>query len=304
MRPFLPIAIAWLIAMPAALAADALGRRSSDPDRRRGSVVGVLVVAHGGDNRWNGLVRKAITQARLDVPVQVAFGMGMHDEETRAFQDAVNRLQRKGIHRLVVIPLLVSSHSEVFRQYEYLFHVRGEAEWKDVEPLRLKVPVVMGKALDDDPLITGIVLERARNLSRNPSEETVVLVGHGPVSDEDAVRWLEAMGRIGEAVKTEGVFKAVLTALMRDDAPPPIKEEAGRQLREAVRTAGGQSRVLVVPLLIASGGVEHKIPKLLSGLSYAYDGEALLPHLKLSEWLARQAGQLAREHGDGQGVAQ
>ncbi len=255
--------------------------------------VGVLVVAHGGNNRWNGLVRKAVMAARLDVPVQVAFGMGMHDEETRSFQDAVNRLQRKGIDRLLVIPLLASSHSEVFRQFEYLFRLRSQAEWKDVEPLRLKVPVVMGKALDDDPLVSDIVLERARRLSRKPSEETLVMVAHGPVSDEDATQWLEVMGRISEVVKAEGAFKNVLSALMRDDAPEAIKEEASRKLREAVRKASEKSQVLVVPLLIASGGVEQKIPKLLSGLSYAYDGQALLPHPKLSQWIARQVEELS-----------
>lgn len=255
--------------------------------------IGVLVVAHGGNNRWNGLVRKAVMAARLDVPVQVAFGMGMHDEETRSFQDAVNRLQRKGIDRLLVIPLLASSHSEVFRQFEYLFRLRSQAEWKDVEPLRLKVPVVMGKALDDDPLVSDIVLERARRLSRKPSEETLVMVAHGPVSDEDATQWLEVMGRISEVVKAEGAFKNVLSALMRDDAPEAIKEEASRKLREAVRKASEKSQVLVVPLLIASGGVEQKIPKLLSGLSYAYDGQALLPHPKLSQWIARQVEELS-----------
>ena len=52
-------------------------------------------------------------------------------------------------------------------------------------------------------------------------------------------------------------------------------------------------RALVVPLLIASGGIEQKIPKLLSGLPYAYDGEALLPNPKLSRWIARQVEQLS-----------
>lgn len=277
------IVLAWLIATPAHVVQSA----------ERPSRVGVLVVAHGGNNRWNGLVRKAVVEARLDVPVQVAFGMGMHDEETRVFQDAVNRLQRKGINRLLVIPLLASSHSEVFRQFEYLFRLRSQAEWKDVEALRLKVPVVMGKALDDDPLVSDIMLERALSLSRNPSQETVVLVAHGPVSDEDAAQWLGAMERIDETVKTEGAFKDVLSALMRDDAPAAIKGEASRQFREAVRKASEESRVLVVPLLIASGGVEQKIPKLLSGLSYAYDGQALLPHPKLSQWLARQVEELS-----------
>ncbi|HAM40769.1 MAG TPA: hypothetical protein DDX89_04300 [Candidatus Omnitrophica bacterium] len=283
MRPLFAIVIAWVVIAPPTFAQPA-----SRPPR-----VGVLVVAHGGNNRWDGLVRKAVAQARLDVPVQVAFGMGMHQAEGRAFQDAVNRLQRRGIERLVVIPLLVSSHSEVFRQYAYLFGVQAVGEWNEVAPLQVKVPVVMGKALDDDALVAEMLLERAARLSRTPSEETVILVGHGPVSDEEASRWLEVMGRLGEEVKSRGAFAEVLSALLRDDAPAPIKEEASRRFREAVRQAGEQRRALVVPLLIASGGIEQKIPKLLSGLPYAYDGEALLPNPKLSRWIARQVEQLS-----------
>jgi sirohydrochlorin ferrochelatase len=284
MRRLLLFAIAWLIGI-----SGAFGQPPPRPSR-----VGVLVVAHGGNNRWNGLVRKAVTHARLEVPVQVVFGMGMHEEEGRAFQDAVNRLQRKGVERLAVVPLLVSSHSEVFRQYEYLFRLRAEGEWNDIKPLQVQVPVVMGPALDEDPVVADILVERALALSRAPAEETVILVAHGPVSDADAARWLEVMGRVGEEVKQRGAFAAVLSALLRDDAPAAIKEEASRQLRETVRSVSRQSRVLVVPLLVASGGIEHKIPKLLSGLPYAYDGEALLPHPKLSQWIARQAEALSK----------
>lgn len=284
MRRAFTLVVAWAVASPLTFA-------QPEPRSPR---VGALVIAHGGNNRWNGLVRKAVAQARLDVPVQVAFGMGMHQAEGRAFQDAVNRLQRKGIERLVVVPLLVSSHSEVFRQYAYLFKVQAVGEWNEVAPLQVKVPVVMGRALDDDALVAEILLERAAHLSRTPSEETVILVGHGPVSEEEASRWLEAMGRLGEEVKRRGGFDSVLSALLRDDAPAPIKEEASRHLREAVRQAGERSRALVVPLLIASGGIEQKIPKLLSGLPYAYDGEALLPHPKLSQWIARQVEELSR----------
>ena len=79
MRPLFAIVIAWVVIAPPTFAQPA-----SRPPR-----VGVLVVAHGGNNRWDGLVRKAVAQARLDVPVQVAFGMGMHQAEGRAFQDAV-----------------------------------------------------------------------------------------------------------------------------------------------------------------------------------------------------------------------
>ena len=57
-------------------------------------------------------------------------------------------------------------------------------------------------------------------------------------------------------------------------------------MREMVREQSKMGRTLVIPLLLASGGVEAKIPQRLKGLAYEYRGEALLPHPKLAEWIA------------------
>jgi len=257
--------------------------------------IGILVMAHGGDNRWNGTVRKTVRQAKLDAPTEVALGMGMHPGEIRELREAVNRLERKGVARIAVVPLLVSSHSEVFRQYEYLLGLRPQAEWPEAgPPLRLEVPVVMGPALDGSAQVAQILLERAKDLSRRPAEETVVLIAHGPVSDEDNRRWLTAMQQLAASVQQQGGFRAVLSATMRDDAPKAVKEQAERQIREVVARAGEGGRALVVPLLLAPGGVEKKIPKILTGLAYVYNGETLLPHPKVVEWLRQQVAQPTR----------
>ena len=278
---------AWVLVWVAALASPGL-RAEGTP------AVGVLVVAHGGTNQWDSTVRKTVRAAELEHPVEVVFGMGMHAEEVRAFQDAVNRLERKQVGRIVIVPLLVSSSSEVFRQYEYLFGLRKTAEWPQAgKPLHLEVPVVMGQALDDDPALAEVLTERARQLSRTPQDETVFLLAHGPVVDEDNRRWLSRLSQLGAQVQATGGFHEVRAFTMRDDAPNAIKERAERYLREALRNESRKRRVLVVPVLIARGGVERKIPKILAGLSYAYKGRTLLPHKKMEEWIARQTARLA-----------
>jgi len=240
------------------------------------------------------MVRRAVRAADLDMPTEVALGMGMHSGEVRRLQEAVDRLERKGVARIVVVPLLVSSHSEVFRQFEYLFGLRAEAQWRQAgEPLDLEVPLLLGRALDDDPLVAEILLERAFALSRSPERETVILVAHGPNGEADNQRWLEALQRLASHLTREGTFRQVLSATLRDDAPKPIQEGAARQLREMVRTSSEQGRTLVVPVLIARGGIEEKIPKLLAGLTYVYTGQTLLPHPKLEAWIGQEALRLA-----------
>ncbi|MBI3324018.1 MAG: hypothetical protein HYZ92_01945 [Candidatus Omnitrophica bacterium] len=256
--------------------------------------IGILVVAHGGTNRWNSAVRKAVKQASLEAPTEVALGMGMHPEEVRQLQQTVNRLQRKGIARIAVVPLFVSSHSEVFRQYEYLFGLRDKPEWSHAGgPLELRVPIVVGKPLDADPLLADVLLERAKSLSRTPERETVILVAHGPNQESDNQEWVDQMHKNAESIKRRGGFHEALVFTMRDDAEAPIKQQAEQALREAVAEAGRQGRALVVPVLIAQGGVEQKIPKILAGLSYGYNGQTLLPHPKLVEWIAKQANELS-----------
>lgn len=257
--------------------------------------VGVLVLAHGGSRRWNRQVEAAIRKAQLAYPTEIVFGMGMHPGEVHAVQWAVDELQRQGARRIIAVPLLVSSYSEVARQYQYLLGLRDRGMWEEtVRPVARHVPLEMARALDEDPVVGEVLLDRARELSRAPTEESVVLVAHGPVSDEDDARWLVSMGRVAQHLQQAGQFRAVVPVTLRDDAPHAVRAEAESRLREVVFQHSQQGRVLVVPLLIANGGIEHKIPKALKGLRYAYSGKALLPHDKLSQWVARRVEAAAK----------
>src|SRR5688572_24086322 len=77
--------------------------------------VGTLVVAHGGDSIWNGNVREGLKTLRLAGPVEVSFLMGPEAAKTR-FQDAVQKLVSQGAKEVVIVPLLVSSHSGHYEQ--------------------------------------------------------------------------------------------------------------------------------------------------------------------------------------------
>lgn len=249
--------------------------------------VGVLILAHGGTSRWNQAVQDTVAAAGLTDPTQIAFGMGMHPEEGEQLQQAVDALERAGVSRIIAVPLLISSASEVMRQYQYLLGLRDHGPWEaHVRPVTHRVPIVLTQPLDDDPVVADVLVERAAALSRNPSEETVVLIAHGPTSEDDNAHWLAAMERLAAAVRTAGHFRAVLSVTMRDDAPEPVQAEATRRMRELIERENRLGRTLVVPLLLASGGVEAKIPQRLQGLSFAYTGQALLPHPKLAQWIA------------------
>ena len=248
--------------------------------------VGVIVLAHGGSPDWNRVVTETVAHAQLPVPTEIVFGMGMHAQEVRHLQEAIDRLQQGGVDRIVAIPLLISSSSEVMRQYQYLLKLRTHGPWEqEAKPVTAARPIAMTPALDDDPAVAQVLSERVREVSRDPRNETVVIVAHGPTGAEDNHQWLAAMNRLAAEVKQLGSFRKVLPVTMRDDAPQAVQQAATRKMRALVRHASQRGQVVVVPLLLANGGVEQKIPKRLEGLTYIYQSKALLPHPALAQWL-------------------
>jgi len=260
--------------------------------------IGVLVLAHGGTPRWNAVVEQAVADAALPYPTRVAFGMGMHGGEVEALQQAVTELEHLGVEKVVAVPLLVSSASEVMRQYAYLLGLRPDGPWQEqAEPVKRQVPIRLTSPLDGDPAVAQVLLDRAREVSVAPGHEVVVVIAHGPNTEEDNARWLDAMGRLTQTIKAEGGFKDVLSVTMRDDAEPAVLAKAVADMRQTIEAQAKENTVIVLPLLIANGGIEGKIPERLSGLTFIYQPKALLPHPKLSEWIASRVQDAVKNPG-------
>ena len=81
--------------------------------------VGTLIVAHGGGDEWNAQVSSIAGQVKTGGPVEVSFLMGP-GAKTAPFQNAARRLVDAGAKEIVVVPVLVSSHSGHYEQIRYL----------------------------------------------------------------------------------------------------------------------------------------------------------------------------------------
>jgi sirohydrochlorin cobaltochelatase len=274
------------------------------------ALYGILLLAHGGNSEWNAQIESIRTAVGRKAPVETALGMA----DGAAIQAAVDRLQKRGVKKIVAVPLFVNSSSEVLDHTRYLLGLRqepsitlrdamaslpAEARAKmgaghhhhalSMERVRAKVPVSMSPALDDHPLVASILADRARALSKEPGRESVFLVGHGPVDDKANAVWLSTLGRLAGRVRAEGKFLRVKFATIRDDSDAPVKNAAIAALRRDVEAAGKDGRVLVVPVLIARGGIESHIVEALKGLSYSWDGKTLSPDARLADWVAASA---------------
>ncbi len=260
-----------------------------------GAGVGTLIVAHGGGPAWDATVETVAREVKLPGPVGVSFLMGPGAKEHR-FQDMVRDLARRGAREVVVVPMLVSSHSGHYDQIRYLV---GDLDTLDQEMLHhlhmsgieradAKVPLRLTRAMDDAPEIAEVLADRARSLATDPAKQALFLVGHGPNSAEDYAAWMANLRQVADTVTARAGFRSVLLDLVRDDAPAPVRAEAVSRVRELIRLQHeltGQP-VVVVPILVAKGRVStEKLPKDLEGLPIAYTSEGLLPHAQMARWV-------------------
>lgn len=252
----------------------------------------LLVVAHGAKNpEWNEKVVRLARQVEWPGPTGVAFLMNAAAEHELGTVAA--RLDQPGIDRIVVVPLFVSSHSEHYEEIRYYAGQRPDApEHAHHSPLRTRARLVLAPGMDDHVLITQILLEQLRRLSKDPAGESVILVGHGPNSDEWNRLWLEALDRHASRIKKDFAVKRVLAVTLRDDAPKPVRDAASAQLRETVGRAAADSRVLVLPVLISVGHIQRQIRERLEGLDYEMNETGLADSPLAADWIRQQASQV------------
>ena len=273
------------------------------------SAQGILLLAHGGRPDWNQAVLALAARVDSNVPVEVAFGMA----NKRTIQDALDRLVERDVTTVVAVPLFISSHSSVMRATEYLLGSRDDAppemkafarmgarrnsaeetgndtdfDW--TTPVDTTIPISVGRALDSHALVAEILISRALEVSEVPEDEVVVVIAHGPNSEEDNERWLEHMGILVEAMRRRTDFSRIEHLTVRDDASESVQHQATAALRAVVEGGVDDGRsVLIVPLLLSYGGIEAGIRERLEGLPYRMARQALLPDERLSEWVLMQ----------------
>jgi sirohydrochlorin cobaltochelatase len=257
--------------------------------------VGTVVVAHGGGPEWNAQVVEIARAVRTGGPVEVSFLMGPGAKTTR-FQDVVRKLEEHGVSEIVVVPLLVSSHSGHYDQIRWLAGdsvtlgetMRHHLHMAGIERASTKLPMRVTRAIDDSPEVARVLAERALAITPRPAGRALFIVGHGPNSAEDYAAWMGNLRPIADSVRAMTGFRDVRVGLVRDDAPAAVRAEAVRGVRELIELqflATGDT-VTVVPALVSRGTVSReKIPADLAGLPMKYVGEALLPHPGLARWV-------------------
>src|SRR5690606_24650510 len=160
--------------------------------------IGTVIIAHGGGPEWNAQVEHVAELVETGGPVEVSYLMGP-GAKTHRFQDAVARLVAAGASRVVVVPVLMSSHSGHYEQIRYLAGEVDELsevmmhhlQMAGIERPTTSVPVYVARAIDDSPDVARVLAERALALTDDPASHALFILGHGPNSAEDNAMWMQ-----------------------------------------------------------------------------------------------------------------
>lgn len=243
---------------------------------------GLLVMAHGGSDDWNQAVLDAVEPLRAEVPVSVAFGMA----NPHTLQASVSELEELGVTRIEVVRLFISGDS-FLETTEYVFGIRDEKPegqfMHEPHPIQINVPVQLSsKGLMDVTRLGGILADRTEAISRNPASESVLIIGHGPGSDEENERWMARMDAMADSVRQLGAFNTVQVTTLREDWTG--KREAAeadiRSFMDAQAEAG--HNVLVIPFRLRGFGPYAEV---LEGYTYEADHNGFLPDARITEWI-------------------
>ena len=243
------------------------GPEANPPSAAAETRPGVLVMAHGAGEDWNGRVEAALEPLRDRIPVALALGMA----DPGTLQAALHVLEDEGVNTVAVVRLFVSGAS-FLHPTEFLLGLRPDAprmamvghrmvDGSELDPLATSGRILLtreGLAGSDE--VTGILLDRAGSAGPHPPETGLLLLAHGMGAEAENRQLLDAMQRSARALRSAGYGEVRLATLREDWAE--ARAEAERGIRAAVADMGERGRrVLVVPYRVSGFGPLRRGPR-------------------------------------------
>ena len=269
---------------------------------------GVLVMAHGGGEEWNASVEQAITALHREYPVSIAFGMA----DAGSMERAVRQLESEGVAHVGVVRMFISGESWYERTEQILGIEEGapskqQAQQQAAGQSAMRMPMgfwqidsdlafhMSPEGLADAEEMDRVLLDRISALSRQPADEVVVVLAHGPGDDAENQRWIDKISHRTQLARDELGVHAIRTFTLREDWQDK-RELAEQQIRDYIATANAAGRqALVIPYRVQGFGPYHEV---LAGLDYRADETGLVPHDNVIQWIQNQADTLRAEATD------
>jgi|TARA_B100000959_G_scaffold142496_1_gene149570 hypothetical protein len=244
--------------------------------------VGIVIMPHGATQPYNDAVEKTIEPLRKMYKIEMAYGMG----DSGTIQHAVSKLEQQGIKKIVFVRMY--SLSRQFRdKTDYILGIRDHLPegWEGSTPKKIRTSAVIKSfgGYEEDILTAEILMERIKEVSKKPSEETIVLLAHGAKEDQDDIAWRNTMKINIDWIKKQfkTPFKGIVALTLREDWQGK-REVALKEIRKVIEKESRSGKVLVIANRLYGSG---PYSELLKGLDYQINKKGFAPHPNLTRWL-------------------
>ena len=247
--------------------------------------IGVVIMPHGSTQPWNDAVETTIKPLMSKYPIEMAYGMG----DPHIIQDAVSRLEQRGIRRIVFVRMYALDH-HMKPITDYILGLAEDAPGGGHDHASEVPPQVRTAALfstfggyEQNPEIALVLHKRIAELSKDPANETVLLLAHGEGTDEGNAQWISVMNQNIDRLRQDphcAKLKAIKALTVREDWPKE-REKAVAAVRATIEEASQQGRVLVIANRLYGSGPYQKM---LKGLNFEVSEKGLVDPV-LTRWL-------------------
>ena len=246
--------------------------------------IGVVVMPHGATKPYNDAIEKTIEPLKKKYQVEMAYGMG----DSISLQNAISNLEGKGIKRIVFVRMYPSS-DQFKEKTDYILGLdsRVPEQWDGLIPSQVRTSAIINTfgGYEEDSLIAGIFLDRIKEVSKNPTEETIVLLAHGGKNEQaEKLRNEKLDSHISWIQKQSNPpFKKIIGMTLREDWPDK-RAKAVKEIKKVVKEGNSSGKVIIISnRLYGSGPYNH----FLKGLEFEMNSKGLAPHPNLTKWLEK-----------------
>ena len=247
--------------------------------------IGVVIMPHGATKPYNDAVEKTIEPLKLKYKVEMAYGMG----DSVTIQKAVYKLEKQGIKKIVFVRMYPTSN-QLKEKTNYILGLSDKipVQWDGLIPAQIRNSAIINTfgGYEEDNLIAGIFLERIKEFSKKPEEETIILLAHGESNDKaDILRKKRMKKHIDWVQKNfSQPFKKIISLALREDWPEK-RENALNEIKKIIKEGNKGGKVIVISnRLYGSGPYQHY----LKGLNFKINLKGLAPHPNLTNWLEKE----------------
>lgn len=246
--------------------------------------VGVVVMPHGATQPYNDAIEKAVAPLRKEYEVEMAYGMG----DPVTIKNAVLKLEQKGIRQLVFVRMY-SMSDQLKVKTDYILGLRDDLPkgWEGPVPSQVRTSAIINTfgGYEEDTLVAGILLDRIKEVSKNPSKETVILLAHGYKDDladkalrqnmKTNIEWIQK--------QVDQPFKKITGMTLREDWPRK-REKALEEIKNEIKEGNKSGNVLIISNRLHGSG---RYKQFLEKMEFDINEKGLAPHPNLTRWLEK-----------------